>query len=163
MVRFVAQSGAPDLWASHSELGACQAWLREGLALVTNDDPDEVAERKEITPGVWRFDMRMRGTIIRRDDGRLVAAATGGRSGVRLRDWFPAAVLQALRAGRCRVRTCTARVCGRLFLVSHARKRYCSKACSQAIRTRAYRARHPEHVRRWQRAARARARQPAPR
>ncbi len=76
--------------------------------------------------------------IVREPDGALAAVGGGDLDSV-----FFVCVFEVLREVGSRVRTCPR--CGRLFLAT-AKQEYCSKRCSQAVRTERFREKHPDKI-----------------
>ncbi len=120
-------------------IGDCQEWLRKGL--------QEIAK-----PTGWSFDVNVRYRFFLRDS-KLIGGRTPGQM-LSDREWFRVAVYETLRTERHRFRICANASCGTPF-IARKRQAYCSQKCSQAVRTREFRARHPEKVREWRRAASA--------
>ncbi len=109
-----------------------------------------------------------RGDPALRDPLTLARVATGdanlsAESLLNVRDFYGVAFVQAVLLAlaavglehlhACHPEVVGARACGRLFL-GPPQRRYCSLACLQAARTKAFRLRDPEHFQQWRRQAR---------
>ncbi len=115
---------------------ACHAWLRDGFQ--TMAEPT----------GVWSSEENVRSILFMRD-GKLI----GGKSpSAFLSDfaWFRVAVHETLTAARRRFRFCGNPSCRKSF-IARKRQAYCTRKCSQVVRTRKFREKHPEKVREWRR------------
>lgn len=114
----------------------CHAWLRDGFQAMAEPT------------GVWSFEEKVRSLLFMRD-GRLI----GGKSpSAFLSDfaWFRLAVHETLTAARRRFRFCGNPSCRKPF-IARKRQAYCAPKCSQVVRTRKFREKHPEKVREWRR------------
>jgi hypothetical protein len=143
----------PSEPCSLSELGSCQALLREGLRSLVYEGkwlvkvPATLQDFRWTGPpwhepvGPWH------GTLnwTQLEPVRSVAPLQADTTGL-----FCLRVYETLRAMASRFRVCEREKCRKPF-IARKRQAYCSRPCSQAVRTRRFRARDPERVRKLRR------------
>lgn len=129
-IRF-GRLGIPVQLAPRTMVQKDQAWAKEGIR--------RLADGQE-----WSFDFQMTARL-KMVDGSLQEEPVGARGAP-----FAMMVWQALRHTAKHFRLC--KECRRP-LIAQKRQVYCSVRCSQAVRTRTWRAKHRERLNRQRRAA----------
>jgi hypothetical protein len=152
----------PPGWACKSdEVTQCQEILREGLRSLVYEGrwplpvPETIQDFQWMGPpwhkptGLWHGTLncvpvqpRLSLKVAPDSAARRLEHDTGGL--------FRLRVYETLRDAALRFRVCERERCYKPF-IARKRQAYCSRRCSQAVRTRKFRRRHPERVRTLQR------------
>ncbi len=139
-----------ELWRLH-------AWVQSGLSGL-RESPYVIVDEHDIAsdgPRQWRVDVNLEHCFTWEND-RLVDKPVGDSGSTINR--FKVQVANTFARQAYRIRLCQNRDCVKLFL-AHKRQIYCGGKCSDVVRKRKQREKHPERIRNQRRAAYVREKQ----